>query len=39
METFLYEVLNKASRAGDETKVDTLGPFSMVLGAAIGFAA
>ena len=30
-ESFLYKTLNHATRYGDESKVDTLGPYSQVL--------
>ena len=31
MESFLYRIVNEASRTGDETKVDSLGPYSHCL--------
>ena len=36
METHLPYALNTASRDLDETKIDTLGPFSIVLMMAVG---
>ena len=31
IESFLYKAVNEASRTGDETKVDSLGPYSHCL--------
>ena len=36
METHLPYALNTASRDLDETKIDTLGPFSLALTFAVG---
>ena len=34
METFLYREINRAHREMDDSKVDTLGPFSYILSQA-----
>jgi hypothetical protein len=31
METFVYRILNTASWVGDKSKINTLGPFALVL--------
>jgi hypothetical protein len=31
METFIYGVMNKASRDGDRSKIATLGPYAITL--------
>jgi hypothetical protein len=31
METFIYGVMNNASRFGDKSKIATLGPFAITL--------
>jgi hypothetical protein len=36
IECYLYKSLNKAIRFGDESKVDSLGPYAQVMNAIVG---
>jgi hypothetical protein len=38
MECFLYKTLNFASRFGDRSKIESLGPYSQVMHQIVGLA-